>query len=213
MSNFPQHVQQAQSLLNSTLDDGRIKLKFISTIGTGAYGTVLLAERLDDYYRPLGELYAVKCLPKYGLDDRQKAFQRREIALHGLACSHQHIATVHAIIDSPATIFVVLEHAQDGDLFSMITEQFKYLDNDDLIKSVFLQIIDAVQHCHRLGIYHRDLKPENILCTDDGNSILLADFGLATSERRSGDFGCGSSFYMSPGELIFFIRSLLTNSV
>ncbi|TIA84947.1 hypothetical protein E3P99_04105 [Wallemia hederae] len=198
MSNFPQHVQQAQSLLQSTLDDGRIKLKFISTIGTGAYGTVLLAERLDDYYRPLNELYAVKCLPKFGLDDRQKAFQRREIALHGLACSHQHIATVHAIIDSPATIFVVLEYASDGDLFSMITERFKYLDHDQLIKKVFLQIIDAVQHCHRLGIYHRDLKPENILCTDDGNSVLLADFGLATSERRSGDFGCGSSFYMSP---------------
>ncbi|TIB07558.1 hypothetical protein E3P92_04006 [Wallemia ichthyophaga] len=198
MSNFPQHVQQAQSLLQSTLDDGRIKLKFISTIGTGAYGTVLLAERLDDYYRPLGELYAVKCLPKYGLDDRQKAFQRREIALHGLASSHQNIATVHAIIDSPATIFVVLEYAQAGDLFSMITEQFKYIDNDELIKSIFLQIVDAVQHCHRLGIYHRDLKPENILCTAGGNNILLADFGLATSERRSGDFGCGSSFYMSP---------------
>lgn len=199
MSSYPQHVQQAQSLIHSTLDDGRIKLKFVKTIGTGAYGTVLLAERLDDYYRPLDEFYAVKCLPKFGLDERQKAFQRREIALHGLACSHPQIATVHAIIDSPATIFVVLEYAQDGDLFSMITERFKYIDNDELIKHVFLQIVDAVQHCHRLGIYHRDLKPENILCTQDGDSVLLADFGLATSDRRSGDFGCGSSFYMSPG--------------
>ena len=182
------------------MDDGRIKLKFLTIIGTGAYGTVLLAQRLDNYFRNLNEYYAVKCLPKFGLDDRQRAFQRREIALHGLASSHQNIATVHAVIDSPSTIFVVLEFAKDGDLFSMITERFKYIDNDALIKSIFLQIIEAVQHCHKLGIYHRDLKPENILCTKDGDHILLADFGLATSERRSGDFGCGSSFYMSPGK-------------
>ncbi|KAE8262792.1 hypothetical protein A4X09_0g7387 [Tilletia walkeri] len=67
-----------------------------------------------------------------------------------------------------------------------------------LIKSVFAQILDAVEYCHQHQIYHRDLKPENILCLDGGRRVVLADFGLATQEPTSSDFGCGSTFYMGP---------------
>lgn len=69
---------------------------------------------------------------------------------------------------------------------------------DGLIKKVFCQILDAVEFCHSYGIYHRDLKPENILCLQGGAKVVLADFGLATGEKSSSDFGCGSTFYMGP---------------
>ncbi|KAF9400738.1 hypothetical protein BGZ94_005390, partial [Podila epigama] len=38
--------------------------------------------------------------------------------------------------------------------------------------------------------------PENIIMF--GHSVKLADFGLATTEVVSSDFGCGSTFYLSP---------------
>jgi serine/threonine protein kinase len=39
------------------------------------------------------------------------------------------------------------------------------------------------------------------LVTDNGRTVKLADFGLATSDMYTSDFGCGSTFYMSPGIL------------
>jgi serine/threonine protein kinase len=70
-----------------------------------------------------------------------------------------------------------------------VSANVQYLGRDDLIRAVFLQIIDAVSYCHSNGIYHRDLKPENILVTLSGEKVCIADFGLATSERISADFG------------------------
>ncbi|ODN95717.1 RAN protein kinase [Cryptococcus wingfieldii CBS 7118] len=178
-------------LVGHSIDNGR--LRFIAVLGVGAYGVVYLA--LDEFTH---EYLAVKCLLRAGLDERQRHFQRREIALHQLASGHSNIVTLHRVIEEGEYVFVVMDFCDEGDLFGMITEKQRYLGNDALIRKIFLQIISAVEYCHSMGIYHRDLKPENILCLRGGEKICLADFGLATSEKMSTDFGCGSTFYLSP---------------
>lgn len=132
---------------------------------------------------------AVKCLNRNGLDARQRHFQRREIALHSLASNHPNVATVHRVFDEGAYTFIVMDYLSGGDLFAMIADRGRYIGDDELVRSVFLQIIDALAYCHAMGIYHRDLKPENILCSADGTKVVLADFGLATTEAISTDFG------------------------
>jgi serine/threonine protein kinase len=177
------------------------KLRLTSILGTGAYGVVYSAVDVQTHIQ-----YAVECLSKFNadgtpLDRRQVAFQEREIRLHHLASAHPNVVSMLKIIDDPDCIYVILEYCPEGDLFFNITECGQYVGKDDLAKRVFLQILDAVEHCHTLGIYHRDLKPENILVSNHGETVKLADFGLATSTDRSEDYGCGSTFYMSPGKV------------
>ncbi|PFH56411.1 hypothetical protein XA68_16543 [Ophiocordyceps unilateralis] len=174
------------------------KLQLTEILGTGAYGVVYAAVDVDT-----GVRYAVKCLSKFGpdgapLEPRQFAYQQREIRLHYLASAHPNVVTMLKIVDDPDCVYVILEYCPEGDLFHNITELGQYVGKDHLSRSIFLQILDAVEHCHKLRIYHRDLKPENILVTDRGETVKLADFGLATSEEHSEDYGCGSTFYMSP---------------
>ena len=169
-------------------------LKLVEVLGVGAYGVV---------YRAINPVttvsFAVKALTKDGLDVRQRTFHDREVLLHQQASSHPNVVAMYDIIDCPNCTFVVLEYLPERDLFSNIVERGLYVGDDVLAKTVFLQLLDAVEYCQSLGIYHRDLKPENILVADGGLSLKLADFGLATQEAYSADFGCGSTFYMSPG--------------
>ncbi|KAL1933664.1 hypothetical protein VTP01DRAFT_7754 [Rhizomucor pusillus] len=170
-------------------------LEIVNILGQGAYGQVYLAKRIDT---PELQLCAVKSLRQAKLDDRQRAFQRTEIGLHARLSGHPHIIQLERVIREPEYTHVVLEYGPEGDLFSAITERELYMGNHSLIRHVFLQLLDAVSYCHRNGVYHRDIKPENILVFDGGKTVKLADFGLATTEVISTDYGCGSTFYFSP---------------
>jgi serine/threonine protein kinase len=173
------------------------RLELTSILGIGAYGVVYTAVDIHTNVP-----YAIKALTKIGLDSRQRRFQLREIELHHIASKHPNVVSLVRILDSVDCTYVVIEFCAEGDLFSNITEHGRYVGNDSLAKHAFLQILDAVQYCHSVGIFHRDLKPENILVTDQGQTVKLADFGLATTNYWTSDFGCGSTFYMSPGNTI-----------
>lgn len=203
--------------LGTLIDDGTSAgaLQLTSVLGYGGYGVVYRATASS------GTPFAVKCLlrtsnasnPKQA--QRQRRLHLREIALHRLAGAgaHSGIVRLHRVIEpalaeddgssvpSPYT-FLVMDFAPCGDLFTLILHKQVYLGRPGLCSRVFAQLADAVSHCHSLGIFHRDLKPENVLCWDGGATVRLADFGLATTERRSKEWRTGSVYHMSPGKIV-----------
>src|SRR5262245_58012328 len=46
----------------------------------------------------------------------------------------------------------------------------------------FIQIVDALAACEKVGIVHRDLSPANVLVTD-ASRVMLIDFGLCHMEN------------------------------
>ena len=173
-------------------------LQLVEILGYGGYGIVY---RAVDTFTSNPRSYAVKCLPHSNKRSatRQRQLHMREITLHQLASGHPNVVTLHRVIEDYQYTFIVMEYCSDGDLFTQILHQRRYLGNNVLIKDVFLQLLDAVQYCHSLNIYHRDLKPENVLCFENGLRLAITDFGLATTERMSTEFRTGSVYHMSPG--------------
>ncbi|KAH6680517.1 hypothetical protein B0J14DRAFT_578791 [Halenospora varia] len=147
------------------------------------------------------QVYTVKAYNKYGtdgrpLDERQREALSREFQLHYAVSAHPKIVSLLKIIEDVDCLYAVLEHCPEEDLFSHIVEKEKYVGDDAAIRAAFLQITNAVEHCHRLGIYHRDLRPENVLVRN--STLLLGNFAHATTDEKSVPAMNESTFYMSP---------------
>ncbi|KAH7886835.1 serine/threonine protein kinase, negative regulator of sexual conjugation and meiosis [Phlebopus sp. FC_14] len=181
--------------LGTLIDSHTLELSEV--LGIGGYGVVYRAVDIRD---PLARSYAVKCLISSQIHSgsRQRQLHVREIALHRLASAHPNVVTLHRVVEEHNYTYIIMDYASDGDLFSQILHNCRYLGHDHLIKHIFLQLLDAVEYCHSLGIYHRDLKPENVLCFDGGLRVAITDFGLATTDRFSEEFRTGSVYHMSP---------------
>jgi serine/threonine protein kinase len=184
--------------VGTLIDNGSLEL--VSVLGYGGYGVVYRA--IDLRSTALDPpTYAVKCLlhtPTRN-SSRQRRLHIQEITLHKRASAHPNVVTLHRVIEEEDCTFIVMDYCPDGDLFGQILHKRRYLGHDDLIKHAFLQLLDAVDYCHSLGIYHRDLKPENVLCFNAGLRLAITDFGLATTEKVSEEFRTGSVYHMSPG--------------
>ncbi|GBE58616.1 histone kinase [Babesia ovata] len=110
---------------------------------------------------------------------------------------HPHVIYVHELIDTPTTVFIVMEYVEGGELFDYISQNSR-LSEPEAIR-LMRQVLSAVDFCHSKMICHRDIKPENILL--DGNlNVKLGDFGLCNSMRYGECLRtpCGSPNYASP---------------
>ncbi|KAK7440608.1 Serine/threonine protein kinase [Stygiomarasmius scandens] len=146
------------------------------------------------------ESFAVKAIKKVDKNTNPLEYymQKRELKLHQTVSSHTNVVSLYHSFNDADSIYLVLEFCVGGDLHNLIFREKLFMQQDNLIKSCFGQILQGLYHCHQLSVFHRDIKPSNILCSGDWSRYMLADFGLATDQLQSTDWGCGTLQYMSP---------------
>lgn len=105
---------------------------------------------------------------------------------------HPNIARLYEVIETATSLNLVMEYA-DITLQSDILEK-KGLGETEA-KVFFMQIISAINYCHKLNIIHRDIKHQNLML-DKNRNIKLIDFGLSVF-REEGKMR--STFCGTPG--------------
>lgn len=70
------------------------------------------------------------------------------------------------------------------------------------IRSLAIQLSDALAHAHEQGVIHGDIKPSNVLLTPDAVPLLF-DFNLGNHSQEDAGLPGGTLAYMSPEQLRF----------
>jgi formylglycine-generating enzyme required for sulfatase activity/serine/threonine protein kinase len=112
---------------------------------------------------------------------------------------HPGIVPVHDVGKDGDDFFIVSEFVEDGSLGDRLKQG--PIPPEQSCRWL-AEIADALDYAHKNGVIHRDIKPANILIDHHGRA-LLADFGIALSANKTGQFApsIGTLAYMSPEQL------------
>jgi eukaryotic-like serine/threonine-protein kinase len=164
------------------------KYKILSTIGSGGFGTVFLA---DDTW--IDKKVALKVPHKQNLDFGELLREPRLLA----SLSHPNIVTILTAEKQENVFFIVMEYVPGETLESVIMRDGAL----DMARALdyTCQICNAVDHAHKAGVLHRDLRPSNVLVGDNG-LLKVADFGTSRflEIAAHGTTVIGSPPYMAP---------------
>ncbi|XXG43599.1 hypothetical protein AAC387_Pa01g3589 [Persea americana] len=163
-------------------------------LGRGAYAKVYHARSLED---DMGVAIKVIDKSKVAGTTMEPRIVREVSVMRRL--SHPNIVKLHEVMATKSKIYMVMEHAKGGELFTQISRDGPL--TEAAARRYFQQLVSAVHYCHSKGVTHRDIKPQNILLDQEGN-LKVSDFGLSALPELLRDgllhTSCGTPAFTAP---------------
>jgi hypothetical protein len=158
-----------------TEDDGTTRLvagryRLERKIGRGGAGAVWRAhdERLD---RPVA-VKQIPIAPDAEASSRDRALREARAAAR---LRVPNVVQVYDVIEEGGNAYLIMELVDAPNLSTLVRRHGPL--EASKVAAMGLQILDALEAAHRVGILHRDVKPSNVLIADD--TPRLTDFGIA----------------------------------
>jgi serine/threonine-protein kinase len=178
------------------------RYEILTELGRGAMGVVYKARDPR-----INRVVAVKTVSLAGqpaeedLAYRERFFREAEAAGR---LSHPGIVTIFDAGEEPETRapYIVMEFVGGESLENLLARNGRKLPVSTALQ-LTLELAEALDSAHCMGVVHRDLKPANILLTEDGHA-KIADFGVAKlnlAHQTSAGRTLGTPAYMSPEQL------------
>ena len=170
--------------------------EILEKLGEGSYSTVYKVKRkLDD------QIYALKKVKLLNLNEKEKTNSLNEVRILASVKSNHVISYKEAFFDEKdSTLGIVMEYADNGDLYKKIVEYKKkkiYFEEIDIWK-IFIQLVKGLKALHDLQILHRDLKSANVFLFKNGHA-KLGDLNVSKVAKRGlGYTQTGTPYYASP---------------
>ncbi len=144
--------------------------RILKLLGVGGMGEVYLAEDSR-----LGRQVALKFLPSSYQYDSERRTRFLQEARAASALRSPNIAAIYDLGEHDGAMFIAMEYVE-GEVLSQRIDRGT-LPTSDVI-DIAMQIADALDEAHTLGIIHRDVKSSNLIVTERG-LVKMLDFGLA----------------------------------
>jgi serine/threonine-protein kinase len=176
----------------------------VRRLGAGGMGTVYDVEDTT-----IGKRYVLKALhPQLG--DREDLARRMQNEARVLARLHHpnivEVITAGVTGDDLRLPYYVMERLT-GHSLRIVLEKKGHLDLPHALH-IAIDLLDALEHAHEMGVIHRDVKPDNILLhsTSAGITVTkLVDFGivslLSAGPRETAGRFLGTLRYAAPEQL------------
>jgi NIMA (never in mitosis gene a)-related kinase len=172
------------------------EFELIKELGKGAFGSVCLVKRKAD-----GNIYAMKRVKISQLNKKEQENALNEVRILASISHPNIIGYKEAFFDEDtATLNIVMEYADDGDLETKIQKHIKTKTNlsENELWSYLIQMVSGLKALHDIKIMHRDLKSANVFLMK--NSLLkLGDLNVSKVVKMGLLYTqTGTPYYASP---------------